>query len=157
MKTTLSTVSNSRILVDTNILYYGNDKSSVNGKQSLMRMGELLSQKNTLHISGQIIREYTEFSLRNAAFCKLDLATETAKTIRNVARFRHQFNVIYGNEDVITQWFNLLPLLTTYKDTYDFYLAATMFVYNIPYIFTHNESDFTKFSDFITVILLFPK
>lgn len=157
MKTTLTTVSNSRILIDTNILYYGNDRTSVNGHQTLLRIGELLSQKNALYISGQVIREYTEFSLRNAAFHKLDLAVETAKTMRNVTRFRHQFNVIYENEDVITQWFNLLPRLMTYKDTYDCYLAATMFVYNIPYILTHNESDFTKFSDFITVIPLFPK
>ena len=88
---------------------------------------------------------------------KLDLQKETANTIKNIERFNHHFHVLHENADVLSQWLKLLPRLTTHKDIFDFYLAATMFVYNIPYILTHNESDFTKFNDFITVIPLFPK
>ena len=68
MKSTLTAVSNSRIFVDTNILYYGNDYNSENGKQAKERIGDLQLQKNSLHISGQVIREYTQLTLRNATY-----------------------------------------------------------------------------------------
>ena len=153
----MTNISNSRILIDTNILYYTNTPDSPFGKQAIDRIGELTMLKNELTISSQIIREYTNQTLKNATYHKLDLATYIVLAKRNVTRFEHNFNVIYENADVTKQWLDLLPRLTTYKDIFDFNLAATMFVYNIPYILTHNESDFTKFSDFITVIPLFPK
>ncbi len=157
MKTTLSTVSNSRIFVDTNILYYGNDLNSVNGKQAITHLRELQFLKNRLYISSQILREYTNLTMRNAAYNKLDLKIQSKIVQQNVVQFQNRFNVIYENADVLSQWLKLLPQLTTHKDIFDFYVAATLSVYNIPYILTHNESDFTKFSDFITVIPLFPK
>ena len=153
----MTNVTKSRILIDTNILYYANTPETSFGKQAIEIVRELALLDNELCISSQIIKEYSNQTLKNAAYHKFDLATYVSIVKRNITRFEHNFNVIYENKDVLKQWLDFLPKLTTHRDIFDFNLAATMFVYNIPYILTHNESDFRKFSDFITVIPLFSK
>lgn len=47
-------------------------------------------------------------------------------------------------------------MLTTSKDVFDFNIAATLQVHGIENILTHNERDFVKFSEWLTVLPLIP-
>ncbi len=154
LKSTTMTVTNSNIFVDTNILYYANDPLSQFGNQASARLNELANLNNTLYISAQVIREYSNVTLKNAVRNNLDLANSLADLSINVQFFKDNFEVLYENQNVLNEWQNLLSRLTSHRDLFDFNIAATLRVYNIPYILTHNVADFTKFSDFITVLPL---
>lgn len=56
----METVSDTRIFVDTNILYYLNNQTESFGIQSFTRINELVALQNSLVISSQIIREYAK-------------------------------------------------------------------------------------------------
>lgn len=83
----MMTVSDSRVFVDTNILFYANDPASAFGLQALSRINELASLNNEMIISSQVIREYALATLRNAVYHKLDLQSSIASVTRNIARF----------------------------------------------------------------------
>lgn len=150
----MMTVSDSRVFVDTNILFYANDPASAFGLQALSRINELASLNNEMIISSQVIREYALATLRNAVYHKLDLQSSIASVTRNIARFQRDFEVLYDGPEVIENWLALLPMLTTSKDVFDFNIAATLEVHGIEHILTHNERDFVKFSDWLTVLPL---
>lgn len=148
------TVTNSNIFVDTNILYYANDPLSQLGSQASIRLNELSNFNNTFFISAQVIREYSNITLKNAIRNNLDLSVSVADLQINFQFFQNNFQILYENQTVLAEWQNLLSRLTSHRDLFDFNIAATLKVYNIPYILTHNVNDFTKFSDFITVLPL---
>lgn len=150
----MKTVFDSRIFVDTNILYYSNNPSDVFGQQSIERVNELSSQNNELLISPQILREYANATLRNAIFQKLDLKSSIEDVIWNIARFRRDFEVLPESPEVFENWLRLLPALTTNRDIFDFNIAATLQAHQISHILTHNVSDFSKFSSWLTVLPL---
>lgn len=150
----MKTVSDDRVFVDTNILFYANDPSSSFGEQAITRINELASLKNEMIISSQIIREYAAATLRNAVYHKLDLKISTEAVLRNIARFQRDFEVLYDGPLVLQNWATLLPLLTTGKDVYDFNIAATMQANGIQNILTHNGKDFAKFDSWLNVLPL---
>jgi predicted nucleic acid-binding protein len=53
----MKTVFNTKIFVDTNILYYANNPNDAFGAQAVARLDELASNNNELIISTQIIRD----------------------------------------------------------------------------------------------------
>ncbi len=67
----MKTVSNTKIFVDTNILFYANNPADTFGEQAIARINELASNGNVLMISTQIVREYAAVTLRNAQYHKL--------------------------------------------------------------------------------------
>lgn len=150
------TASDSRVFIDTNILFYANDPASSFGAQAIFRINELAALNNELIISSQIIREYAAATLRNAIYNKLDLPSCIASVSRNIARFQRDFEVLYDNPDVLQNWLVLLPLLTTGKDVFDFNIAATLQTNGIQHILTHNTNDFVKFNNWLTVLPLMP-
>jgi predicted nucleic acid-binding protein len=150
----MKTVSDDRVFVDTNILYYANDPTSSFGAQAIARINELASLNNELIISSQVIREYAAVTLRNAVYHKLDLPNSVSTVLRNIGRFQRDFEVLYDDALVFQNWSLLLPALTTGKDVFDFNIAATLQTHSIQNILTHNEKDFTKFSSWLTVLPL---
>ncbi len=150
----MMTVSNSLIFVDTNILYYANDPLSQFGQQAVDRMNELSNLNNIFCVSPQIIKEYSNVTLKNATRNGVNILNSLTDLLSNIDFFQNNFQILYENQNVLVEWQNLLPRLTSYKDIFDFNIAATLKVYRIPYILTHNINDFTKFSDFITVLPL---
>ena len=150
----MKTVSDARVFVDTNILFYANDPSSVFGEQAIARINELASLNNEMIISSQIIREYAAATLRNAVYHKLDLKASTEAVLRNIARFQRDFEVLYDGPQILQNWAALLPLLTTGKDVFDFNIAATLKANGIQNILTHNEKDFVKFDSWLNVLPL---
>jgi predicted nucleic acid-binding protein len=152
----MPTVVDTRIFVDTNILCYANAPESNFGGQARQRIKELIEADNTLVISPQVIREYANVTLRDVIFKKLDLQENIEIVRRNIARFVRDFEVVHENETVLLNWLQLLPALTTNKDVFDFNIAATLRANGIRHILTHNANDFSKFSDWLTILPLFP-
>lgn len=152
----MKTVSNSRIFVDTNILHYANYPTEPLGMQAEKRMLELKSFQNTFVVSTQVLREYAHSTLRHELYQKRDLAASIAAVLRNLGRFQRDFEVLHDSPDVFQNWLALLPTLTTHKDVYDFNIAATLQANGLSHILTHNASDFSRFSKWLTVAPLFP-
>ena len=80
-------VSDSRIFVDTNILFYANDPTEAFGLQAINRINELAQLNNELFISAQILKEYANVTLRNAIYYKLDLPPNIIIVRNNITRF----------------------------------------------------------------------
>ncbi len=146
------TISNSRVFIDTNILFYANDPASVFGAQAIARINEFASLNNEMVISGQTIREYAAVTLRNTVYHKLDLQASIAVVLRNIARFQRDFEVLHDSPDVLQNWLSFLPLLKTGKDVFDFNITATLKANGIHNILTHNEKDFAIFGNWLTVL-----
>ncbi|MCC6726642.1 MAG: PIN domain-containing protein [Saprospiraceae bacterium] len=151
----MAIVSDSKIFVDTNILYYLNDLTSAFGQLSFARLNELRENNNRLFISDQIIREFSHVTLRHAIYNKHNLQESISKVIQTITEFYESFEVLYGTEITMTYWVKLLPSLTTNKDVFDFNIAATLRSNNIQHILTHNSNDFSKFSGWLTILPLF--
>jgi predicted nucleic acid-binding protein len=150
----MMTVFNTKIFIDTNILYYANNPADAFGAQAIAKLDELAQNSNELIISTQVIREYTATTLRNAQYHKLPLDPIVKIILKNIATFRKDFTVISETGDTLDNWLLLLPKITTSKDVFDFNIAATLQTEGIKHILTHNTSDFKKFSDWLTVIPL---
>lgn len=152
----MTTVSDTRIFLDTNILFYANNPTEAFGAQAISRMNEFAALNNELVISTQVIREYANATLRNAIYHRLDLLLSIGTVMRNIARFQRDFEVLYETPADLQYWLLLLPGLTTNKDVFDFNIAAALQGAGISHILTHNRSDFDKFGDWLTVLPLFP-
>lgn len=150
------TVSDTRIFLDTNILYYANDPETSFGAQALARITDLASANNELIVSSQVLREYAHATLRNAIYHKFDLPYSIEAVTKNIRIFQRDFSVLYDGPDVLQNWLAALPLLTTNKDVFDFNIAATLQTHGISYLLTHNASDFAKFNTWLIVLPLFP-
>ncbi|MCU0339378.1 MAG: PIN domain-containing protein [Spirosomaceae bacterium] len=150
----MTIVSNSKIFIDTNILFYANNPSDEFGAIASDKINALARSNNELIISGQILREYAAVTFRNSLYHKLKMSEIIPKVLGNIEVFRSSFTVIYEDDEIVSSWIELLPKITTSKDVFDFNIAATLKVAGIEYIFTHNVSDFEKFSDWLTVIPL---
>lgn len=122
--------------------------------QAIARINELADSNNELIISTQVIREYASVTLRNAQYHKLPLESTVKSVLSNITIFRNDFIVISETDDTLDQWLALFPQITTSKDVFDFNIAALMKSESITYILTHNVSDFTKFSSWLTVLPL---
>lgn len=150
----MKTVSNTKIFVDTNVLFYANNPADAFGEQALIKLKDLAKNNNELLISGQVIREYTVVTIRNAQYNKLPMLATIESVLTNIAVFRRDFVVLHETAVTLDNWEDLLPQLTTSKDVFDFNIAALLKSEDIEYILTHNVRDFEKFSNWLTVIPL---
>jgi predicted nucleic acid-binding protein len=148
------TISKSKVYVDTNILVYANTQNEPFSSLAMNKLQELLDNDNELLLSQQTLREYANVTLRNAIYHKYDLRKSITMVLSNIMRFQRDFTLINESPKSLQNWLALLPQLTTGKDVFDFNSVAMLQVEGITHIFTHNTSDFTKFSSWLTVIPL---
>jgi predicted nucleic acid-binding protein len=153
----MTSVSDSKIFIDTNILYYTNDPNSSFGHQAISVINALYSQHNRLFISTQVLKEYANATLRDAIYHKLDVPNSISIVARNIKRFQRDFELLYDTEDVLEHWLALLPKLKSNKDIFDYNILATLQSNDIHHILTNNEKDFLPFQDNLIIIPLFPK
>ena len=150
----MTNINNAKIFVDTNILIYANDANSTNGAQAIIRMNDLLNNENQLLISSQVIREFSNVSIRESRRLGLAMSNAVATVLNNIAVYESNFEILFDNQAILDIWKQLIPTLKTQKDIFDYNIVATMKASNITHILTHNTSDFTPFSE-IQVIPLF--
>ena len=144
-----------KIFVDTNILVYANAENYVHKQDAVARLKKYEQDGVELWISRQVIREYL------AVMSKLMMQSGTydaKKIAEDVVNFQSQFFV--ADENVITTQ-NHLQLIEKYKVAgkaiHDCAITATMIQQGIKKIFTHNESDFERYAEEITVVPLIVK
>ena len=136
------------LFIDTNTLVYANVLEAPFHGQALAAINTARGSGRTLWLSRQVIREYMATLTRPQAFSALPKATVLAQVGQLIA----QFEVADDTAAVTRQ---LLELMGNYpiggKQVHDANIVATMLVYGIPCLLTHNARDFERFGDIVTV------
>ncbi|MDF5736951.1 MULTISPECIES: type II toxin-antitoxin system VapC family toxin [unclassified Nostoc] len=144
--------TNNSVFIDTNILVYANLALSPFHVQATERLQAFAEQGIDLWISRQTLREYL------AAMTKRGDLTGNIPITSLVADVRYFANYFRLVEDNLLVTERLLALMEEIpsggKQVHDANIVATMLVYGIPQLLTHNTSDFARFSGLITVLPL---
>ena len=146
------TTNTEPVFVDTNILIFANAQQAPLHDKALSVIESLWENDVDLWISRQILREYLAAFTRPQEFSRRQPAS---RLIPHVRFFQEQFRIAEDGPKVTER---LLHLLSTIplggKQIHDANIVATMQAYGIRRLLTHNVSDFTRFSAYITVLPL---
>lgn len=140
------------IFLDTNILVYMEVATAPLHMVARHMVQKYYDNGNPLWISRQILREYLVQVTRSQAFAHpLPITKATAR----VRYFQTHFSVAGDTPQVTDQLLVLLEQIATGgKQVHDANIVATMLIYDIRSILTHNVADFARFAHLITVIPL---
>lgn len=140
------------LFVDTNILVYATDGLSPwyqTANEALQTARDLDVE---LFISTQILREYLAATTR---INRTGSGAPLIDILANINVFRTEFTVVEENLSVFAALLNLLQRFPTAgRQVYDANIVATMQVYGIPHLLTHNTADFTRFAQAIAILPL---
>ncbi len=131
-------ITDERILVDTNILFYATDEENDFHVVAKRQLEELLTA-NEIVVSGQILREYANAVLRATKIRKQDWKQALNLIDKNLNLFQSRFAVLYDDAPVLQIWQSLLPVLPFGKPVYDFNIVATMRRHSLRHLFTHAQ------------------
>lgn len=137
------------VFVDTNVLVYANLTSAPFHTDARRLLLTLQSAGADLWINRQILREYLAVVTRQTFASPLSAAQAT----NDIRQFEQQF-IIADETAAVTA--RLLTLFQTIplggKQVHDANIVATMLVYGIEQLLTHNVSDFMRFNHLIKVV-----
>lgn len=143
-----------RVFLDTNILIYANITGSPFHQIALNAIEARHTAGNELWISRQVLREYLATLSRPQAFAN---PQPISTVIERVRFFQSRFQVAEDDSRVTER---LLALMEQFsiggKQVHDANIVATMQVYGIRQLLTHNTKDFNRFSQLITVLPVEP-
>jgi predicted nucleic acid-binding protein len=146
--------ANAPVFVDTNILIYAKLAASPWHVMATSALQALAQTGTDLWISRQVLREYL------AATTRPNLVTPAipvAALVADVRDFARHF-LVAEDTPLITE--ALLDLMLTIpiagKQVHDANIVATMQVYGIRRLLTHNTDDFARFAHLIEIIPLNP-
>ena len=141
-----------KIFIDTNILVYANNTLSPLCATARTKLQDAFVNYSEVWVSRQVFREFAAVVTRemlaagNVDFDKLE------KTIR---RFEQDFLTAEDSQSVTHRWLQLLKETNSAgKQVHDANITATMLIYGIDSLLTHNVADFQRFSQLITVVPL---
>lgn len=144
-------VANS-VFLDTNILVYANVSESPFHQAALQTIQNQYDAGITLWISRQVLREFLMTLSRPQAFIN---PRPVAIVIERTRFFQTQFRVADDTAQVTERLLSLMEEIPSGgRQVHDANIVATMLVYGIPQLLTHNTSDFARFSGLITVLPL---
>ncbi|MFP4394220.1 MAG: type II toxin-antitoxin system VapC family toxin [Anaerolineales bacterium] len=135
------------IFIDTNVLVYASVDAAPLHNVALQTLAEYEAQLMPLWISRQILREYLATLARPSV--NIPLAQLTAA----VRAFETRYRVAEDSAAVTTQLLKFVEQGQSYH-IHDTNIVATMLVYGISQLLTHNVKDFEPFQNLITVIAL---
>lgn len=140
----------SSIFIDTNILIYANVPDSPFHEAAVAKVRNLQLSGIEICISRQVIREYLVTMTRPGNFIE---NVDQEVVISELQKFEESFTIFDEKADVTKC---LLGLLKSYpiagKQVHDANIVATMLTHNISTLLTHNEKDFKRFADRITLV-----
>ena len=140
------------VFVDTNVLVYSSLQLSPLHAVAIQSLDSLRQAGIELWISRQILREYMATLTRPQA---TTLPSPAAAVVADVTAFQSLFHVAEDGP-IVTSY--LLNLLTTVpvagKQIHDANIVATMQVYGVRRLLTHNVGDFQRFAPFIEIVPL---
>jgi predicted nucleic acid-binding protein len=148
------TTAADRLLVDTNVLVYASLRNSPWHAHAIQSLHTELQAGAELWLSRQILREYLAVLTRPGT---TTLASPAATAAADVAAFVRMFHVADETNEVTTKLLALVQSVPMCgKQIHDGNLVATMQVYGIPRLLTHNVADLTRFGPWITVVPIVP-
>lgn len=107
-----------------------------------------------LHVSRQVFREYTSGLTRLQPWGP---ALAIGTVAQNVRQLEKTTKVLEDGPAVTAGWLDLLfKVPCGGKQVHDANIVATMRVYGVPNLLTHNVADFVRFAGLITVVPLVP-
>ncbi|MBD2043665.1 type II toxin-antitoxin system VapC family toxin [Microcoleus sp. FACHB-672] len=140
------------IFLDTNILVYANVEESPFHEVALQAIQHLYDAGSELWISRQVLREYLATLTRPQQFTNVH---PIEVLIEDVRLFQTQFHVAEDNEEVTERLLMLMQEIPVGgRQVHDANIVATMLVYGIRQLLTHNVADFNRFSKLIAVVPL---
>jgi predicted nucleic acid-binding protein len=140
------------IFLDTNILVYANVSESPLHEVALQAIQSRYDAGIELWMSRQVLREFLRTLTRPQAFIN---PRPVATVVERVRFFQTQFRVADDTSEVTERLLSLMQEITIGgKQVHDANIVATMLVYGIPRLLTHNTGDFARFSQLITVLPL---
>jgi predicted nucleic acid-binding protein len=140
------------VFLDTNILVYANVSESSFHEAALQKIQNLYDTEIELWVSRQVLREFIVTLTRPQSFTNPRPITTVIERVRF---FQTQFRVAEDSPEVTEKLLSLMEEIPIGgKQVHDANIVATMLVYDIPQLLTHNTGDFTRFSNLITVLPL---
>ena len=113
-----------------------------------------LANAAPLWISRQVLREFAMVVTRPQTFLTPVTAAAAATQVRAWLKV---FKVADEDHRVTAQWLQLLETIPLAgKQVHDANIVATMLVYQIDQLVTHNVDDFKRFANRITILPLIP-
>jgi predicted nucleic acid-binding protein len=140
------------LFLDTNTLIYATNSAAPLYQVANQFLQTTYAAGIQLTISTQILREYlataTRLSTQGVHFPQADI-------LANLQFFQSRFKVVEDNLQVSS---TLIGLFQNYnfagKQVHDANIVATMQIYGITHLLTHNVSDFNRFAGLITIVPL---
>lgn len=141
----------SPVFIDTNVLVYAKLISAPFHNDARRSISALQASGRALWINRQVLREYLAVVTRQT----FAMPIPAPQAVSDIQLFEQIFNVA---DETSATTARLLPLLETIpmggKQVHDANIVATMLVYGISHLLTHNVADFLRFSHLITVLPL---
>ncbi|MEH2331698.1 type II toxin-antitoxin system VapC family toxin [Nostoc sp.] len=140
------------VFIDTNILVYASQIQSPFHQAAMETIQGFYDTGVELWISRQVLREYLATLTRPQQFAN---PLPIAIVIQDLRYFYNRFRVAEDNSQVTERLLTLMEEIPSGgKQVHDANIVATMLVYGIPQLLTHNTGDFARFSGLITVLPL---
>ncbi|WP_414518984.1 type II toxin-antitoxin system VapC family toxin [Nostoc sp. PCC 9305] len=140
------------VFLDTNILVYASQIQSPFHQPAMETIQDFYDAGVELWISRQVLREYLATLTRPQQFVN---PLPIAIVIQDLRYFYNRFRVAEDSSQVTERLLILMEEIPSGgKQVHDANIVATMLVYGIPQLLTHNIGDFARFSGLITVLPL---
>ncbi|MFN6501745.1 MAG: type II toxin-antitoxin system VapC family toxin [Nostoc sp. DedQUE01] len=140
------------VFLDTNILVHASQIQSPFHQGAMEAIQGFYDAGVDLWISRQVLREYLATLTRSQQFTN---PLPIAILIQDLRYFYNRFQVAEDNSQVTESLLTLMQEIPSGgKQVHDANIVATMLVYGIPQLSTHNTGDFARFSRLITVLPL---
>lgn len=138
------------VFVDTNVLLRWYAVGAPLHQEAFETLDQLWDSGHTLWVSRQVIREYLVQISRDGSFFALPTLEDLEAAIQSIMR---TFAVADETEAVTRQLLLLMRQFPTGgNQVHDANIVATMLVYGIDTLVTHNIDDMKRFQPLITII-----
>ncbi len=146
------TMVDDNVFVDTNVLFHARVIQSPFHQVADKMLTQLVSSRNKIWLSRQVLREYLSVMSRPGKF---PVAIPMASLTDDVQEFESQFEIAEDGPQVTASLLTLLNTIPTLgKQVHDANIVATMLASGISNLLTQNVADFQRYCHFITVIPL---
>lgn len=146
----MTTAGDEAIFLDTNVLVYANVAESPLHEAARRAVETRYNAGMELWVSRQVLREFVVILTCPQAFAN---PRPVATVIERVRFFQSRFRVADDGQGVTEKLLALLEQVPVGgRQVHDANIVATMQVYGIQHLLTHNVADFRRFSQFIITV-----
>lgn len=143
-----------RAFVDTNVLIRATVATAPLHQEALTILNRLYEDSVELWISRQVLREYLVSITRQQTYAQ---PVQPEIAVAQIKAFEERFQVA---DETVAVSHQLLEIIQRFpvggKQIHDANIVATMLVYGVDSLVTHNISDFKRFSDLINLMSIEP-